>query len=316
MSRTRMTPPPQQLAMLAGNPSVLYAVPATKPDHLLNETELRAFLTVAEDDLARNSADYDAARAVVRFASLLGVVLRGGIYNAHMNYDAGVDFTKYAARIEIQYHLESAYGHSAIGWCYQNAFNSTTGQPLVAADSRLALTAYQTAHQLDPNCIFVLRLLGERLCEDSVKVIGSTQTTSMVPVFGHMTNQPSSSTHQNTAVDAAQFALGVSYLVAAANASYVPAIYDLAWEYELGRGISQDPKKAHDLFLQAAESGSANAKYQMGRIHETWHSAGHYGYYDLRAARQWYRAARDQGYTNNNIDQKIRELSPCCCTVM
>ena len=124
------------------------------------------------------------------------------------------------------------------------------------------------------------------------------------------------------------------WLEKSAAQNYIPSIVELAMLYGSGEGLKEDPKKAHELFLQAAnlndpfsqyvvglnlfngngvevdineavqwylkaaKQGENHAQFEMGMICEI---GG-----DIESARKWYTKSANQG--NENAKQKLNEL--------
>ena len=73
---------------------------------------------------------------------------------------------------------------------------------------------------------------------------------------------------------------------------YAIAQYALGVMYDLGEGVSQDPKQAIIWYRHAAEQGYALAQYALGVIYEK----GEGVLQDHQEAVKWYRQAAGQGY--------------------
>ena len=106
----------------------------------------------------------------------------------------------------------------------------------------------------------------------------------------------------------AQFRLGVMYgngdgvrldydqalawFEKAAAQNHQNALITMAWMFASGAGVETDEARARDLYLRAAELGSAKAQYVVG----TMYRFAQYGLEkDLAAAVDWYVKAADQG---------------------
>ncbi len=84
----------------------------------------------------------------------------------------------------------------------------------------------------------------------------------------------------------------VYWLRVAAREDYFPAETELAMRYESGCGVAENMRKAHKLYLAAAENGDVLAMYRAGVDYE-------YGYgvrKNRALARKWYEAAAAEGY--------------------
>lgn len=84
----------------------------------------------------------------------------------------------------------------------------------------------------------------------------------------------------------------VYWLRVAAREDYFPAETDLAMRYECGCGVAENMRKAHKLYLAAAENGDVLAMYRAGVDYE-------YGYGVRKnrvLARMWYEKAAAEGY--------------------
>ena len=83
------------------------------------------------------------------------------------------------------------------------------------------------------------------------------------------------------------------------------ATSNLAWCYKHGNGVERDGGKALELYLKAAELGSAEAVWSLGSIYR-------YGTKDGRVpvnkkeALKWYRVAAERGDTV--AEQRVTEL--------
>ncbi len=84
----------------------------------------------------------------------------------------------------------------------------------------------------------------------------------------------------------------VYWLRVAAREDYFPAETELALRYECGCGVAENMRKAHKLYLAAAENGDVLAMYRAGVDYE-------YGYGVRKnrvLARMWYEKAAAEGY--------------------
>jgi TPR repeat protein len=81
------------------------------------------------------------------------------------------------------------------------------------------------------------------------------------------------------------------YFERSANLGHAAALNNLGYLYELGLGITKNPKEAFSHYLRSAEKGFAAANFNLGRLYE----AGIGVKKDLKTARKYYKTAADKG---------------------
>lgn len=69
------------------------------------------------------------------------------------------------------------------------------------------------------------------------------------------------------------------------------AQYHLALMYDLGKGVSRNPREAERFYKMAALRGHAQAQYYLGRLYSTDNSGIRR---DEKEAEKWFKAAAEQ----------------------
>jgi TPR repeat protein len=87
----------------------------------------------------------------------------------------------------------------------------------------------------------------------------------------------------------------VNALSKAVNLNHVEANYALAWLYYHGKYVTQDYNKATQLYLFAAQNGSAEAQNMMGILY----SKGQGVEMNRTTAFEWLKKSAKNGHTHN-----------------
>ena len=104
-----------------------------------------------------------------------------------------------------------------------------------------------------------------------------------------------------------QFTEALPWYEKASNQGHALATNNLAYLYDLGRGVTQDRRKGFELYSKAAELGWAEAMWNLANMY----GAGQLGHVDLVAACTWtVRAQRFADPNNRALQGHIRRVMP------